>query len=93
MSQSINLIPQEEVVKQKKERVVKFSSIFSIVLLLLVIGISWYEWGKVRQMEKRIEQKEQEIEASPAGYNAFKGHGNRCSYPRCKVSDNRQVFG
>lgn len=64
MPQSINLIPQSEVKEQKKEQIVKFSSILSVVLLLIVAGVGGYYWYQVRGLNTQISELDNRINMS-----------------------------
>ena len=64
MSQSINLIPQSEVKEQKKEQIVKFSSILSVLLLLVVAGVAAYYWYQVYGLRQQVSALEIRIESS-----------------------------
>jgi Tfp pilus assembly protein PilN len=59
--QSINLIPQQEVQEQTKSKLVKFSTVFSIILLIVVAGASFYFFYNSKQLENRIENLDKEI--------------------------------
>ncbi len=68
MAQNINLIPQAEVAQQVKVRIVKLSTIISILLLLVVAGVAAYFFYTVKGVrdeivatEGRIENERQEI--------------------------------
>jgi len=68
MAQSINLIPQQEVQEQRKTKVVKFSTVFSIFVLVVVTGVSAYFFyktmvlkGNIRELESQIEGYREEI--------------------------------
>jgi len=54
MSQSINLIPQEEQQAQQKTQIVRMSTIFSIILLILVGGIAGYYFYLSNSMSSRL---------------------------------------
>ena len=62
MAQSINLIPQEEQQEQRKVKIVKFSSVLSVAVLMVVVGISAYFWNRTSQLEAQIKSTEAEIE-------------------------------
>lgn len=64
MSQSINLIPQEEQQEQRKVKVVKMSSVVAILLLLLVIGISGYYWFQKNNIQNQIDAADSRIARS-----------------------------
>jgi Tfp pilus assembly protein PilN len=61
MSQSINLIPQEEIHEQNKTQAVKFSTVFSIVLLIVVGGISAMYFYRVVAMRLQIRSYDDKI--------------------------------
>ena len=56
MLSDINLIPQEEVIEQKKTAVVKSSSIISILFLVLALGISAYFYVTISKIDANIKQ-------------------------------------
>ncbi len=62
MVQSINLIPQEEKAEQAKESVVRFSSVISVVFLLVVIAVSGFYWFRNRSISNQIDVHQQNIE-------------------------------
>lgn len=62
MGQSINLIPQEEIVEQRKESLVKASSIFAVVVLILTALVTGYYLYTRNNIKSSIAQKEIEIE-------------------------------
>lgn len=62
MAQSINLIPQEEVQEQIKVRLVKFSTIISLFLFLIVAGVSAYFFYATQNLKKQIVALDQEID-------------------------------
>ncbi len=62
-SQSVNLIPQEEVHEQVKEQVVKMSTVFSVLLFLIVGGISFYFYNTVNSLKSDIKKTDSEIES------------------------------
>lgn len=62
MSQSINLIPQSEIVEQTKEKVIKFSTLLSILLLVLVGGVAAYFYYSTNKTKKEIFAKQISIE-------------------------------
>jgi Tfp pilus assembly protein PilN len=62
MLSDVNLIPQEEVIEQKKTAAVKSSSVFSILFLLLALGISVYFYVTTSKIEADIKRTDGEIE-------------------------------
>ncbi|MBD3366425.1 hypothetical protein GF360_03765 [candidate division WWE3 bacterium] len=62
MNSDINLLTKEEKVEQFKTKAIKFSSIISIVLFVLVAGVSAYFYFKVADLKKQIEVEESRIE-------------------------------
>ncbi len=62
MAQSINLIPKEEKFEQRKEKVVKLSSVIAVVILLVVIGVSTYYWYTVNNLKTSIKTAETRTE-------------------------------
>jgi Tfp pilus assembly protein PilN len=63
MSQSINLIPQEEQQAQQKTQIVRMSTIFSIFLLILVGGIAGYYFYLSNSMSSRLAAETANTEA------------------------------
>ncbi len=63
MTQSINLIPQSEVVEQTKEKVAKLSTILSIVALFLVVGLSGFFYYYTNKLKKDLVVKDQSIKS------------------------------
>jgi Tfp pilus assembly protein PilN len=63
MLNDVNLIPQTEVVEQKKSTVVKSSSIFSVVLFVIALGISAYYFTNLAKVNSDIKKTEDEIES------------------------------
>lgn len=72
MSQSINLIPQAEVKEQKKEKIVKLSSVVSVLLLIIVAGVSAYYWYLVSQLEGELAEIDSRIAASRKDIDSLK---------------------
>jgi Tfp pilus assembly protein PilN len=62
MLSDINLIPQEEVIEQKKTAVVKSSSIISILFLVLALGIGAYFYVTISKIDANIKKADNEIE-------------------------------
>ena len=54
MSQSINLIPKEEQVLQKKSQVVKFSTVLSILLLVIVAGVAAFYFYTASNIDAQL---------------------------------------
>lgn len=63
MLSDINLIPQTEVVEQRKSKVLASSSIFSIFLLLVVLGVSAYYFTNLTKVNSDIKKTDSEIES------------------------------
>ena len=66
MAQSINLIPHEEKQEQEKEKLVKVSTILSVLLLLVAGAVAAYFFNSKSEVQKSIATKEAEIEDSRA---------------------------
>lgn len=69
MAQSINLIPQEEQQVQQKAQLVKMSTIFSIILLVLVGGVAAYYFYLSNSMKSRLESETKTTEVLRADIN------------------------
>jgi uncharacterized protein YoxC len=63
MLADINLIPQTEVIEQKRSKIVSSSTIFSIVILLITLGISAYLYTTLSKIDSNIKKTETEIES------------------------------
>ena len=61
MAQSINLVPQEEVFEQTKSKVVRFSTILSIFLLVVVGGIGYYLVGQKLSLKRELDNLDSNI--------------------------------
>jgi Tfp pilus assembly protein PilN len=66
MLSDVNLIPQTEVIEQKKSAVVKSSSIFSVVLFVIALGISGYYFTNLAKVNSDIKKTDDEIESHRA---------------------------
>ena len=62
MLSDVNLIPQEEIIEQKKTAAVKSSSIISVLFLLLALGISAYFYVTTSKIDADIKRTDNEIE-------------------------------
>lgn len=62
MLSDVNLIPQEEVVEQKKTAAVKSSSVISILFLILALGIGVYFYVTTSKINADIKRTDGEIE-------------------------------
>ncbi len=63
MLNDINLIPQTEVVEQKKTQAVKSSTIFSIVILSISLAVAACYFINLTNLEGKISQTNKEIES------------------------------
>jgi Tfp pilus assembly protein PilN len=61
MAQSINLVPQEEVFEQTKSKVVRFSTILSIFLLVVVGGVGYYLISQRMSLRGQLDNLDSEI--------------------------------
>jgi len=61
MSQSINLIPQQEQMEQQQVKLVKLSTVLAVLFLLLVVGISVYYFTKTKGVKDEIAAHDQSI--------------------------------
>lgn len=73
MAHSINLVPQDEVFEQAKSRIVRFSTILSVLLLIIVGGISFYLVtqktkldSEINSLDTRISKLRSDIESLSA---------------------------
>lgn len=62
-TQDINLIPQEELQERKKVKVVNTSTIFTVVILVIVLGITGFLFYKSTNIQSRINSLDSEIES------------------------------
>lgn len=70
-AQSINLIPEEERISQVKTRVVKFSTILTIILALIVSGVAGYYYLEANKLRTELDQVEAEISSLRGGITAL----------------------
>ena len=61
MPQSLNLIPDQEVQEQTQKKVVKLSSLFSVLLLIIISGVTAYFIYATTDLNKKIESEESKI--------------------------------
>ncbi len=54
MDRNINLLTKEEKIDQFKSKAVKASTVFTIILMLAVGGLSFYYYGKARALKSSI---------------------------------------
>lgn len=59
--QSINLIPQQEVHEQTQQKAVKLSTVASVFILLLVIGVAGFMFYRTTMITRQINTLEGEI--------------------------------
>jgi Tfp pilus assembly protein PilN len=71
MDNNINLLTREEKVEQFKGKAVKTSSILSVILLIIVGGLSAYFYIKVSTLKGNIKAEEQKIEEHRAKINSM----------------------
>lgn len=62
MLSDVNLIPQTEVIEQKKSAAVKSSSVLSVVLFVVALGVSAYYFTNLSKVNSDIKKMEAEIE-------------------------------
>jgi Tfp pilus assembly protein PilN len=62
MGQSINLIPKEERSEQQQVKVVRASSVITIIMLVSVVAVSGYYWYLTSSVKRQISAQEQKIE-------------------------------
>jgi Tfp pilus assembly protein PilN len=62
MLNDVNLIPQTEVVEQRKSAAVKSSSVFSVFLFIIVLGISAYYFTNLQKVDSEMKKTDSEIE-------------------------------
>lgn len=63
MLSDINLIPQAEVIEQKKSKVLASSSILSILVLLVALGVSAYYFTSLSKVNSEIKKTDSDIES------------------------------
>jgi hypothetical protein len=63
MAQSINLVPNEEIKSQRKGKIVKLSSLISIVLLLAAAGVAGYFWYQLDSLNKELTVSKDKVSA------------------------------
>jgi len=61
MAQSINLVPQEEVTEQKKSKLVRFSTVFSVILLIAVSGIGAFLIYQKNTLQAQVDALDAEV--------------------------------
>ena len=61
MQETINLIPQEERIQQTKTKVVRVSTWLSLVIMLIVVGISGYFYYKSYNLKQELEEKKESV--------------------------------
>ena len=61
MSRSINLVPQEEVTEQKKSKLVRFSTVFSVILLIAVSGIGAFLIYQKNTLQAQVDALDAEV--------------------------------
>lgn len=59
--ETINLIPKEERIQQTKTKVVKFSTILSVIVLVIVAGIGGFYYYKAYTVRSELEMVENNI--------------------------------
>lgn len=64
LDQTINLIPQGEKHEQVKTEVVKLSSLFTIILMVIVAGVSAFFYYQISLLKKESAQLDQRISDS-----------------------------
>ncbi|RJR27393.1 hypothetical protein C4561_02475 [candidate division WWE3 bacterium] len=69
--QSINLIPQQEVQEQTKTKVVKLSTVVSILILIIVGGIGGYFFYQTTTLSGSIDDLDSEVEKLRAEINSL----------------------
>ena len=62
MLNDINLIPQTEVVEQRKTKAVKSSTILSIIILIVALGVSAFFFITLSGLNSKIKQTDVDIE-------------------------------
>ncbi len=62
MLNDINLIPQTEVVEQRKTKAVKSSTILSILILIVALGVSAFFFFTLSDLNSKIKQTDADIE-------------------------------
>lgn len=63
MLNDINLIPQTEVVEQRKSKLLASSSIVSIIFLLIGVGVSVYFYTNLSKIDSEVKKADADIES------------------------------
>ena len=71
MAQSINLVPQEEVIEQTKSKLVRFSTVFSVILLVVISSIGAYLIYQKNTLQEQVESLDSEIGTLRADINSL----------------------
>jgi Tfp pilus assembly protein PilN len=58
----INLIPQTEVVEQRKSQVIKSSTVFSVIFLIIALGVSAFYFINLGKVNDELKKTDAEIE-------------------------------
>jgi Tfp pilus assembly protein PilN len=61
MSQSVNLIPDQEVQEQTQKKVVKLSSLFSVLILIITSGVTAYFIYQTAQLSNQVKAEDEKI--------------------------------
>lgn len=73
MSQSINLVPQQEKLEQTKEQIVKLSTVMSVVLLVVISIASALLFYQTYKIKKEIKQHESNVADSRSRIKGLAG--------------------
>ena len=63
MLNDINLIPQTEVVEQRKTKALKSGTVSSVIFLIIAVGVSVFFFVKMSDLNSKIKQTDTDIEA------------------------------
>ena len=73
MGQSINLVPQQEVQEQTKTRVVKLSTVLSILIVIVFAGVSAYFYYNTAKLKDEVKAADKEVGRLRSEINSLSG--------------------
>jgi hypothetical protein len=71
MTQSLNLIPEQEIQEQTKTKVLKLSTIFAMLLLVVICGISAYLFVSTSKIKTQIKAEDDAVSALRSQINGM----------------------